>query len=108
MTDAAGVTVVVPTMGRPEVLKALESVRGQTYTEVHTIVVLDDPSREPFVRGVLEEETLIVTSGRTGGANARNVGLRAAATEFVAFLDDDDWWEPAKLSEQVQELLEDG
>jgi glycosyltransferase involved in cell wall biosynthesis len=108
MTDSGGVTVVLPTMGRPEVLRALESVRGQTYTEVQTVVVLDDPSRASFVRGVLDKETLIVTSGRTGGANARNVGLRAAATEFVAFLDDDDWWESDKLSAQVQELLTDG
>jgi glycosyltransferase involved in cell wall biosynthesis len=108
MTDSGDVTVVLPTMGRTEVLRALASVRGQTYTEVRTVVVLDDPSREPFVQRVLEKETLIVTSGRTGAANARNVGLRAATTDFVAFLDDDDWWQPEKLSVQVQDLLEDG
>ncbi len=103
-----GVTVVLPTMGRPEVLRALESVRGQTHGEVRTVVVLDDPSREDFVRGVLEKELLIVTQGRTGGANARNVGLRVAATEFVAFLDDDDWWEPDKVSAQVRVLVDNG
>lgn len=103
-----GVTVVVPTTGRPELLRALESVRGQTYPDVHTVVVLDDPSKQSFVRGLLDKEALIVTTGRTGGANARNAGLQAAATEFVAFLDDDDWWEPEKLRVQVKDLQRAG
>lgn len=108
MTGSGGVTVVIPTMGRPELLRALGSVRAQLYEHTQTVVVLDDPSRESFVREALDKETLIVTSGRTGGASARNCGLRAAATEFVAFLDDDDWWEPDKLGTQVRALVQGG
>eukprot|EP00939_MAST-03C_sp_MAST-3C-sp1_P000298 g298.t1 len=42
------------------------------------------------------------SGGRPG--LVRNVGLRVATGEFVAFLDDDDEWLPTKLSLQLQEL----
>jgi glycosyltransferase involved in cell wall biosynthesis len=37
-----------------------------------------------------------------GGAEARNQGVRAAAGEWIAFLDDDDEWDPAKLETQLR------
>ncbi|PPH52167.1 glycosyltransferase family 2 protein [Rathayibacter sp. AY1E2] len=100
------VTTVVPTLGRPALARALQSVRGQTGAGGRTVVVLDDPSRENHVRSLLEDEVLLVTAGRTGGANARSTGARAAETSYVAFLDDDDWWEPEKLARQVKALSE--
>jgi glycosyltransferase involved in cell wall biosynthesis len=35
---------------------------------------------------------------------ARNIGLRAATTRWVAFLDDDDYWTPRKLATQMRAL----
>jgi glycosyltransferase involved in cell wall biosynthesis len=39
-----------------------------------------------------------------GGSAARNAGIRAATGEFIAFLDDDDEWEPEKTEEQLKVL----
>src|SRR4029078_5689362 len=39
---------------------------------------------------------------------ARNAGLRAATTRWVAFVDDDDLWAPRKLRAQLQAIEEDG
>jgi hypothetical protein len=102
------VTTVIPTLGRPALARALDSVRRQRGPAGRTVVVLDDPAGEDHVRALLEDELLLVTAGRTGGANARSAGARAAETSHVAFLDDDDWWEPEKMSCQVSALSESG
>ncbi|MEU5995897.1 HAD-IIIA family hydrolase [Spirillospora sp. NPDC047418] len=89
-------TVVVPTIGRESLrvvlhalLAALEAGPGPG---PHEIIVVDDrpapgaplplpPSAGPRIR--------VIRSGGRGPAAARNAGWRAAATEWVAFLDDD-------------------
>jgi glycosyltransferase involved in cell wall biosynthesis len=105
LNTSAAVTVVIPTIGRPSLRTALESAREQDCpTEI--IVVLDDPAEENDVRALTDGvgARLIVTSGRIGGAAARNLGADAGSAAYIAFLDDDDWWEPSKLRKQVAAL----
>lgn len=102
-TSSAKVSVVVPTVGRPELARALKSVRNQdTFATIELIVVNDGG---PTVRLPAEVYSLadivIDTSGRTGGSNARNLGMSASSGDFVAFLDDDDEWLPQKLELQL-------
>ena len=40
-----------------------------------------------------------------GLAKARNLAVRAASGEFIAFLDSDDIWAPTKLTAQMSHLL---
>lgn len=106
MTATIDVSVVIPTIGRPELARAYRSVKAQNVTGVRIIVVLDAPRRERSVRAMLDDDTtLVVTEGRRGGAAARNVGLDHVTSEYVAFLDDDDWWDQDKL-EQQWEMVE--
>jgi glycosyltransferase involved in cell wall biosynthesis len=103
-TDA-GVTVVIPTHNRPQLMqRALESVLTQDYPgEIEAVVVFDacepfDPPVEvPPGRSV---RTTVNTRTR-GLAGARNTGILAATQEYVAFLDDDDFWFPGKLKAQM-------
>jgi glycosyltransferase involved in cell wall biosynthesis len=103
------VSVVLPTYNRPaELARAAESVATQTYPAVE-LVVVDDcsavPATEVLSDPALELGDLQVTHVRhetNRGANAsRNDGIRAAAGDLVAFLDDDDEWAPEKLARQV-------
>lgn len=113
MRDVSGpvASVVIPTHSRPRFLKrAIDSVLSQTYQRLVVFVVDDnDPTStarteteevlaeyadEPRVQYLRHDRNL-------GGAAARNTGIRATQTEFVAFLDDDDEWMPTKLEKQV-------
>ena len=49
----------------------------------------------------------IVFQKHAGPASARNLGLKAAQGEFVAFLDADDLWNTKKLMRQYRRFLED-
>lgn len=106
VAEGRRVAVVVPTVGRPELGRALESIRAQTYSCYEVIVVLDNPEVADEVRRQLQpSEKLLITKGGEGGAVARNLGLAAAESEFVSFLDDDDWWEPDKTRLQLSAML---
>lgn len=97
------VSVVVPTIGRPELIRALRSVRAQESVGVIEIIVVNDAS--PGVElpdGAFDlADHVVRTPGRVGGSRARNLGIRAATGKYVALLDDDDEWLPSKLSLQI-------
>lgn len=100
------VSVVIPTVGKPGLRRAVESVLAQTYpvTEVHVVVNSDDEVRvpdDPRVR-------LIRYVERRNGNAARMAGVRASAGDLVAFLDDDDLWQPTKIGCQVQDIAQAG
>jgi glycosyltransferase involved in cell wall biosynthesis len=88
------VSVVIPTYNRAEYLpRAIDSVLDQTFSDFE-LVVVDDASTDETSQIIRE-----YTDGRLGyiqfdenaGANAaRNAGIRAAAGEFISFLDSDD------------------
>jgi glycosyltransferase involved in cell wall biosynthesis len=62
---------------------------------------VDTPEAVEAVRKFLSDEEVIATSGGQGGARARNLGLAASASRYVAYLDDDDWWDPGHLAHLV-------
>jgi hypothetical protein len=82
----AGVTVVVPTLGRPSLTRLLDRLAGAPVD----LVVVDDRAVPagtlPIPPGV---DAKVLTGRAAGPAAARNVGWRTARTEWVAFLDDD-------------------
>lgn len=108
------VSVITPTYRRSEKLpRAIESILNQTYSNLELFVVNDnDPSDEytEYVKEITAKYSsdprfhLIIQDKHINGAVARNIAIKQSKGEFIAFLDDDDWWEPTKLDEQVREL----
>ena len=109
------VSVVLPTYNRPETLaRAVATVTDQTYAPVE-LVVVDDCSERPAAdvladldTGGLDTVTCVRHAENRGANAARNTGIREADGAFVAFLDDDDRWGPAKLDRQVAAFEEGG
>jgi glycosyltransferase involved in cell wall biosynthesis len=107
--STAQVSVILPTYNRSRSLRAaIDSVLGQSYTDLELIVVDDASSEdiEGLVRGVGDPRIRYVRRPTNGGAAAaRNSGLAVATGEFIAFQDSDDLWLPNKLERQMM-LLE--
>lgn len=97
------VAVVIPTRDRRQLLRrALASVRAQTRVP-DEVVVVDDGSSDGTA-GELESLNWVTLLRRPHGgvSAARNAGIAAATSRWIAFLDSDDEWRPEKLSAQLE------
>lgn len=93
---APSVGVVIPTRNRPNgLLEALDSVRAQQGSMRISVVIVDDGSDPPVSSWLNCPDprlTLLRNDRSQGPAVARNQGVAALNTQWVAFLDDDDRW----------------
>lgn len=100
------VSVVIPTYNRArEVVRAVESVQRQTFTDLEVIVVDDaspDDTRAAITSITDPRVRYVAHDTNKGGCAARNSGIQAALGRYIAFLDDDDEWLPNKLERQLQ------
>ncbi len=106
------VTVVLPTRGRPELLReAVDSVLDQDYEgDIDLVVVHDQEEPQHELTDLARpgrSVTLLTNTHTPGLAGARNTGLEVAKTEFVASCDDDDFWDPQKLRLQMHRLVQE-
>jgi glycosyltransferase involved in cell wall biosynthesis len=102
------VTTVIPTYRRPvELVVAIRSALAQTVDD-HTVIVVDDGAGLPDDLPDDPRLVAVSLSRNTGVLGVvRNVGIRLADSRFVAFLDDDNAWEPEHLAVAL-EALESG
>lgn len=101
----AGVTVVIATRNRrPELLRTLG--RLHRLPERPPVVVVDNASADGSAAAVRDHFPAVALRvlPRNAGAAARNVGVALAATRYVAFSDDDSWWDPGALSRAATAL----
>ena len=106
------VSVVIPTHDRPEWLaRAVTSALRQTLTDVEIIVVNDGGASVDGLLAGLDPQgrvhSLRLARNRER-SNARNAGLSLARGRYVAYLDDDDWWDEDHLRPLVEKLEETG
>jgi glycosyltransferase involved in cell wall biosynthesis len=94
------VSVVVPTYNRADLLPAtIESILAQDLP-ARDIIIVDDGSTD-LTAVVMRErfpDLRLITIANSGDLVARNVGLREARGDLVAFCDSDDLWRPDHLS----------
>ncbi len=113
------VSVIVPTYRRCEDLSlALESLAGQSFSDMEIILVDDNGSADwnkkvaqvvgSFCRAFPQISLeYIVNESNQGSATARNIGIARAGGAYVTFLDDDDIYLPEKLALQL-DFMEQG
>lgn len=93
------ISAVIPTIGRPSLSRAVQSVLDQT-RPVAEIVVVADTDATVFLPS---DDRIILhrTNIRLGPARCRQLGIDAAGGSVIALLDDDDEWHTTKLERQL-------
>lgn len=99
------VSIVIPLYNKEQsICKTIESVLQQTYTDFELIVV-DNGSTDGSLKEVSkiqDKRMRLLHQPIRGVSAARNMGINAANTEYVALLDGDDLWDENCLMELVQ------
>src|ERR1700730_16683321 len=109
--DAGGtrprISVVITTFERPDACeRALRSVLDQTEPAMEVLVCENgssdetQPRFEDWARSCEMVRYMRMPQNSGGPAPARNLGIRHARGDWIAFLDDDDQWLPSKLARQ--------
>lgn len=98
------VSVIIPSTGRLSLRKAIASALAQSYPLKEIIVVLNGQENfRSLIDSFPQDNRLkFIHLENTGVSEARNTGINAASSEFVAFLDDDDFWYPNKIEIQLE------
>ncbi len=108
------VSIIIPAYNCGKYLgQAIDSVLNQTYLNIEIIIADDgstDNTRSVFDKCVLGNSDKIsyFYQKNKGPASARNLGLKNAHGEYIAFLDADDLWKPEKLEKSINFLKENG
>jgi len=96
------VTVVVATRNRlPSLTTTLEALARLPGPP--PVVVVDDASDDGTAAAVEAAfpDVRLIALDRNHGPSARNLGVAAATTRYVAFADDDSWWAPGSLEQSA-------
>ncbi|MCA1990882.1 MAG: glycosyltransferase [Coleofasciculus sp. S288] len=103
------ISVIIPAYNAMAYLpETVESVLNQTFDDFELVIINDGSSDdiEQWVSQITDSRIRLISQKNQGLAAARNTGIAHARSEYLAFLDADDLWEPTKLEKQVRILEE--
>jgi glycosyltransferase involved in cell wall biosynthesis len=105
------ISAIVPTHRRTELLaRTLRSIQAQTAAPVEVIIVNDGPDGDSAgIRASADKSgvaaRLLHNQRGAGPSGARNTGADRAEGEWLAFLDDDDEWQPSYLQTAIELMV---
>jgi glycosyltransferase involved in cell wall biosynthesis len=102
------ISVVIPAYNAEQFVgEAIQSVLDQTY-EIAEIIVVDDGSSDRTAEvAAAFPRTRVIRRQNGGPGAARNTGIHAATSEWIALLDSDDLWVPRKTEIQLECMAPD-
>ena len=100
--------IIVTFNGFRYIKESIDSVINQTFKNIE-IIVIDDGSTDSRLKDVLSpyiKNNIIKYFYKENGGqgSARNLGIKNSIGNYIAFLDDDDYWESNKLKEQFNSM----
>ena len=105
------ISIVIPTFNHAKFIsKALESVINQTYKNWEAIIIDNNSTddTDKVINQYNDQRIKYLKINNNGIiAKSRNLGIREAKGEWIAFLDSDDEWIPEKLERQLSILRSD-
>lgn len=88
-------------------MESINSVLQQTYSNWELIIVDDasEDNTEELVSSIKDDRIQFIRTDKTGlGIKIKNVGIKKAKGDLIAFIDSDDLWAPEKLNKQIAAL----
>ena len=101
------ISVIVRTVGRPELSEALQSIANQTYSNIE-VILIDARGTNQLTVGDFTSKIKIRIISKNITLNrpaAANVGLKAVSGKYFCFLDDDDLLLPTHIDDLFQHLV---
>lgn len=103
--ETSKVSIIIPNYNRGHCIgRAIQSVIEQTFTNWELIVV-DNHSTDNSLEVInsFNDSRITILKTRNNGiiAHSRNLGIKKARSDYIAFLDSDDWWLNNKLQISV-------
>ena len=104
------VSVIMPYFKKKEyVERSILSVINQTYKNLELIIIYDDESMDDFgyisnICDKFKNIKVIRNIKNLGAGESRNIGIKSATGDLVAFIDADDYWFEEKLEKQINFL----
>ena len=94
-------SIIIPAYNSEKyIVKALHSVKMQTFTDYELIVVCDS-CEDNTMELAQAFGAITVAVGYHNDGLTRSAGLDIAQGEYVLFMDDDDWWTDDKMLEYL-------
>lgn len=91
------ISVIIPTYYRPDMLNtALQSLMNQTFQDFEAIIVIDGGVENYKIEALKANSKVkvIINEHNKGVSESRNIGIKHALGQYIAFLDDDDEYTP--------------
>jgi glycosyltransferase involved in cell wall biosynthesis len=111
------VTVITPTVGSSKLADAIRSVNNQTYKNIRHLIVVDG---EEYWRSACQyvdemntgRASFVMTPDNTGANGYYGHRIYAAYphlinSDYIAFLDEDNWYEPDHIEKLVRTIEEE-
>ncbi len=105
METSPKISIIMPTYNRAHLVgETIDSIRNQTFTNWE-LLIMDDGSAdntEEIIEQYNDERIQFYKAGRTGEVSKlKNIAIKNARGELIAFIDSDDLWGATKLEKQL-------
>lgn len=101
------VSIIIPTYNRASILReTIINVLQQEFLDFE-LIIIDDGSNDhtkEIVRSFEDKRIKYLFKEKRGVSSARNLGIIVANGEYIAFLDDDDYWPKDYLEKMIKAL----
>ena len=108
------VSVILPYFNGKEFVKhAIDSVLSQSYSNIELIIIddgsisqIDTTYLKDLLDSYLDPRLIYFYTTNSGLAKTRNFGVSHSGAPYIAFIDQDDYWNGDKLHRQMKALQE--